>query len=92
MSKGVQGNFAAQVRVFAHDAVSVTKSDTVDIPGTEDRGVCLYVNVSGDIKVKMESGSDITFKGVTTGQFLPILVKRVFTTGTTGAVELIALY
>ena len=26
MSKGVQGNFSAQVRVFAHDAVGVTKS------------------------------------------------------------------
>jgi hypothetical protein len=64
MSKGVQGNFAAQVRVFAHDAEYVTKSDTVDIPGTESRGVCLYVNVGGDINVLMEgSSTPIIFKG-----------------------------
>ena len=93
MSKGVQGNFAAQVRVFAHDAVNITKSDTVNIPGTGDRGVCLYVNVGGNINVLMEgSSTPVLFKGVVAGQFLPILVKRVYVTDTTPAVELIALY
>ena len=92
--RGLEGNMQAQPRVFAHDAVLVTKSDTVDIPNTEERGCCLYVgDVSGgaDIKVTMESGSEATFKGVTAGSFLPILVTRVHATGTTAA-EILALY
>lgn len=93
MGRSVQGIQAAQVRVFAHDAEYVTKSDTVDIPGTESRGVCLYVNVGGDINVLMEgSSTPIIFKGVSAGQFLPMLVKRVYITDTTAAAELIALY
>ena len=92
--RGLEGNEMAQPRVFAHDAVAVTTSDTVNIPGTENRGVCIYVgDVSGgtDVKVIMESGSIATFKGVSAGSFLPILVTRVLATGTT-ATEILALY
>ena len=92
--RGLEGNMQAQPRVFAHDAVLVTKSDTVDIPNTEERGCCLYVgDVSGgtDVKVTMESGNVATFKGVTAGSFLPVLVTRVHSTGTTAA-EILALY
>ena len=84
----------AQPRVFAHDAVAVTPSDTVDIPNTSERGCCLYVgDVSGgtDVKVTMESGNVATFKGVTAGSFLPVLVTRVHATGTT-ATQILALY
>jgi len=91
---GLQGNEMAQPRVFAHDAVDVTPSDTVNIPGTDTRGVCIYVgSVAGgtDIKVIMESGNTVTFKGVSAGSFLPILVTRVLATGTT-ATEILALY
>jgi len=66
----------------------------IDIPGTENRGVCIYVgSIAGgsDIKVTMESGSEVTFKGVTAGSFLPILVTRVWSTGTTAS-EILALY
>ena len=66
MSKGVQGNFAAQVRVFAHDAVSVTPSAT-KISNTDQRGVCLYIGGQGDVKVIMESGTTQTFKNVSAG-------------------------
>ena len=89
--RGLQGNFQAQPRVFAHDAVVVTKSDTVDIPNTSERGCCLYIGDSGDVKVKMEGGTEVTFKNVPTGTFLPILVTRVFSTGTSAA-EILALY
>ncbi len=91
---GLQGNEMAQPRVFAHDAVSVTPSDTVDIPGTDTRGVCIYIgSIAGgtDIKVIMESGNPVTFKGLSAGSFLPILVTRVLATGTT-ATEILALY
>tara|TARA_Y100001973_G_C5071208_1_gene267681 strand:- start:111 stop:392 length:282 start_codon:yes stop_codon:yes gene_type:complete len=92
--RGLEGNMQAEPRVFAHDAVPVTPSNTVNIPNTEDRGCCIYVgDVSGgtDIKVKMESGNDVTFKGVSAGTFLPILVIRVFDSDTT-VTEIIALY
>ena len=84
----------AQPRVFAHDAVLVVTSDTVDIPNTSERGCCLYIgDISGgaDVKVTMESGNEATFKNVTAGSFLPILVTRVWSTGTTAA-EILALY
>ncbi len=89
--RGLEGNFQAQPRVFAHDAVSVTKSDTVNIPNTTERGCCLYIGDSGDVKVKMESGADAISKNVPTGTFLPVLVTRVFSTGTSAA-EILALY
>ena len=92
--KGLNGNQAAQPRVFAHDAVPVNKSDTVDIPNTSERGCCLYIgdiSAGADIKVTMESGNQATFKGVTAGSFLPVLVTRVWSTGTTAS-EILALY
>jgi uncharacterized protein (DUF2345 family) len=52
--RGTQIKQADEVRVFAHDAVAVTPNDSVDISGTENRGVCIYVgSIAGgsDIKV-----------------------------------------
>ena len=83
MGRSVQGIQAAQVRVFAHDAVGLTvaqiNSGTYVIPGTESRGVCLYVGKAMDtITVTMESGSPpVVFKGINAGSFLPILVTSV---------------
>ena len=92
--RGVQIKTADEVRVFAHDAKPVTPSDTVDLDNVDSRGACIYVgdvSVGADIKVTMESGSEVTFKGVTAGSFLPILVTRVWSTGTT-ADQILALY
>ena len=88
--KGVQGNFAAQVRVFAHDAINVTPG-AARIANTEDRGVCLYVGDSGDVEVIMESGNTIVFTNVPSGSFLPILATHVLAANTT-ATGIIALY
>jgi hypothetical protein len=59
----------------------------VDIPGTENRGVCLYAGATGDISVVMESGNPVTFPLVPEGTFLPILV-----TSVTSGTDVIALY
>jgi hypothetical protein len=88
---GLEGNMMAQPRIFAHDAVAVTKSDTVNIPNTETRGCCLYVGGLGDIKVTLESGNEATFIGVVAGSFLPVLVVRVWDNGTTAS-NILALY
>ncbi len=92
--RGTQIKQADEVRVFAHDAAAVTPNDSTDISGTENRGVCIYIgSVAGgsDIQVTMESGNTVIFKGVTAGSFLPILVTRVWSTGTTAS-EILALY
>ena len=81
--RGVQIKTADEVRVFAHDAVSlVTGGGTLNtgtITGTDARGVCLYVGVAmTSITVTMESGSTgVVFKGVAAGSFLPVLVTAV---------------
>ena len=42
------------------------------------RGACLYVGTGGNIKVRMESKTDVTFYNVASGSFLPIQVVKVF--------------
>ena len=88
--RGLEGNFMAQPRVFAHDAKNVTPG-TSRIANTEDRGVCLYVGDSGDVEVIMEGGTTIVFTNVPSGSFLPILVTHVLAPNTT-ATGIIALY
>ena len=98
----ITGDFASQVRVFAHDtfdlidtSVSPAVLITTQIPGTEKpaNGACLYAGVSiSEINVTMESGKTQTFKGIAAGSFLPILVTQVNSvTGPTGEGELVAL-
>tara|TARA_R110002012_G_scaffold190601_1_gene358169 strand:- start:839 stop:1384 length:546 start_codon:yes stop_codon:yes gene_type:complete len=62
----------------------------IDIPNTQKRGCCVYIGAGGNMSVIMESGSSaIQFTGLSSGTFLPILIKRV--TAAT-ATDLIALY
>ena len=89
--RGLEGNMQAQPRVFAHDAVLVSKSDTVNIPNTETRGCCLYVGSGGSMKVTLESGNTVVFDGINAGSFLPVLAIRVWSTDTT-ADNILALY
>ena len=96
--RGLEGNFQAQPRVFAHDAVELTAADITagnTIANTSERGCCLYVGNSGAVEVTMESGNNALFNGVATGSFLPILVKNfVLTSGAnnTTATNILALY
>lgn len=79
----LSGNFAANPRVFAHDAINLTPSgtlDTSDIVNTDQpfRGACLYIGAAmTSVSVIMESGNAAVFKGLAAGSFLPILVKSV---------------
>tara|TARA_Y100001937_G_C7129180_1_gene336368 strand:+ start:2172 stop:2438 length:267 start_codon:yes stop_codon:yes gene_type:complete len=86
---GVQIKQAKEVRVFAHSAKTVIPGST-RIDNTENRGVCIYVGGSGNLKVTMEDGVDVEFKNVVQGTFLPILVTHVLS-GTT-ATNLVALW
>lgn len=105
MGKSVQGIQAAQVRVFAHDAVSLVTGgsgsggtlNTNTIANTDQRGVCLYIGEDLTlITVIMESGSEVTFKGLKAGSFLPVLVTRIVAAtakdGTLNNDAILALY
>ena len=54
-------------------------------------GCVLYVGTGGDLRVLTSSGADLTFVGIPDGSFLPVQVKRVFSTGT-DATNIIALW
>ncbi len=51
----------------------------------------LYVGGNGNVRVQTVGGNDVTFNGLTAGQFVPVQVKRVYTTDTS-ATNLIALW
>ena len=86
--RGIEGNFMAQPRVFAHSAVPVDIGSP--IAGTEERGCALYIGTGGTLVVEMEGTHEATdaagnkfntniniFTNIGTGMFLPILVVKV---------------
>lgn len=86
--RGIEGNFMAQPRVFAHSAQPVTLG--INISDTDQRGCALYVGTTGTIVVTMEGthkAEDVVgnlydtnvsiFYNVPGGSFLPILVTSV---------------
>lgn len=70
----------------AGTAASITAHDTNLFAPT--RG--LYVGVSGNVKVTMLDGTEITFGNLAAGVIHPLQVVQVFSTGTT-ATGIIAL-
>ena len=66
----------------------------IDIPNTQDRGVCVFIGASTGIAtltVIMESGRQAVFKTLSGGTVLPILIKRV-TGGISATNDVLALY
>jgi len=64
---------------YATRAIVPTQSDSANelYPGF------IYVGTSGDVKVTTLDGDDVLFKAIAAGVVHPILVKRVWSTGTT---------
>ena len=72
----------------AQRAVAVSPNDSTDLaiyPAS------LFIGGTGGVKVDMLDGGTVTFINIPDGTFLPILVKRVYSTGT-DATDIIALY
>ena len=104
----LNGNMAANPRLFAHSAFDLWQDGTPsglytdDIPNTSEpaRGVCLYAGVAITTLEVVLEGDDAaypktttTFSNIPAGTFLPILVVRVVqAVGVSGAGELVALY
>jgi hypothetical protein len=66
----------------ARRAFAITPHDTNQI-AYETKG--LYVGTTGAVKVTMYDGSEVTFTAVPAGAILPIVVKIVWSTGTTAS-------
>lgn len=57
------------------------KSNTVDLTGAPY--YALYVGVGGDVKVDLNGSGTFTFQNLASGQVLPIVFDRIYSTGTT---------
>lgn len=73
-------------------AAAVTLSDSATIPLT--RGLWIAHNNAGTIKVRMSNGDDVTFNwyGTASNLLIPVRVDKVYVTGTTASLLVIALY
>lgn len=73
--------------------VSITPSDTVDVPrdANGDFPSALYVGVTGNVSVVGADGSSAVLQNVAAGIPLPVRVRRVNATGTT-ATGLVGIY
>ena len=60
------------------DGASVTPSDTIDLA----KDGVLYIGVAGDVKVVTNQNTTLTFTAHPVG-YMPVIVKKVFSTGTT---------
>ena len=87
---GRSGNILQGIGAF-----SVTPSDTVNLvddagntKGYEDLAYTLAIGGDGDVKVMTLDGSIVTFSGRLAGTELPMLVTRVYSTGTTATLIL----
>ncbi len=70
--------------MFYDTALAVTPSDGSDLSGEPFYAV--YVGTGGDLKVDMaDGGSAVTLSNVASGQLLPIMVERIYSTGTTAS-------
>ena len=65
--------------MYPEDAAAVTPSDSADLPQFS----VIYVGGAGNVKVTTAQGSAVTFSGVNAGTVIPVLVRRVWSTGTT---------
>lgn len=71
----------------AQEAYAVTPNNSTNLTQWP---AALYVGGTGDVRVDMANGGTVTFVNVPDGTFLPILVKKVYVTGT-DATDIIAL-
>jgi hypothetical protein len=71
-----------------YNAVVPAQSDTVDLTNSSR---AVWVGGVGNVKVNMVGGGTVTFIGVPTGTLLPVMVTRIWSTGTT-ATNLVELF
>lgn len=76
--------------VLADDIVASGESYVVYFKNINE-GAVLYVGTGGDLRVEVFGGDVVTFANVNDGQFIPVQVVKVYSTGTT-ADNIVALW
>lgn len=73
--------------------VAVTKSDTAKLTYNNEyvRTKALFIGGAGDVAVKNDLGTSVTFQNVPAGSVLPISTDMLLSTGT-GATNVVALF
>jgi len=72
-----------------NQALAVTPSDSVDLPGGLTRAV--FIGGSGNLTVTMNDGNNVTMAVTTAYPMIPIRCRRILSTGTT-ATNIVAMY
>ena len=88
---------ATETYTTSDPSAFIGKVASIDLPSTAERGACIYIGVKmASIVAKMESGQSATFKGISAGSFMPILVKEITAatvdSGSLADNDIIALY
>ena len=95
--------FKAQPRIETYDITSdpsafIGKVANINLASTNERGACIYIGSKmSTLIVKMESNKSVTFKNISAGSFMPVLVKEITTATLDGGTaagdnDIIALY
>lgn len=87
MALKISNNQGSVISLQAGNAAAVIPSDT----GNLTHESTLYIGGTGNVKVTMFKSGEVTFLNCQKGSTLPILVTRVWATGTT-ATNIIALW
>lgn len=68
--------------IMAHAAIAITPSDTANLPGATVGGI--YIGGAGNITVQpLAGGPAVALVGLPVGTMVPLVVNKVFATGTT---------
>lgn len=67
---------------MARSAFNVVPSDTANLPGATTSGLYIGGAGSGNLTITVSSGKTLTLTGLAAGTLLPIIVTRVWSTGT----------
>ena len=76
----------------------IGKVANIDLASTNERGACIYIGSKmATLTVKMESNKSVTFKNISAGSFMPVLIKEITTATLDGGTaagdnDVIALY
>ncbi len=69
--------------------ISITPNDALDLVSAT-RGI--YLGTSGDVRITDAYGNTVTFKNLVAGVIHPIRAHRIWATGTTANLDIVALY
>ena len=87
----VTGINSPTVITLAGFSLGFSSGDTYKIyAGNNNQGCVLYIGIGGDLEIQTVGNDNVTFIGLTAGQFVPVNVMKI-RTGTTAA-NIIALW